>query len=573
MNRKLKRLLPILIAIVVICSVIWYLAVYDKDFTRDMLLTQARYFEEKGSHTISTWLYNQAYRCSDNSEQVAIELAEQFKAAGNYTKAEYTLSKAIADGGSADLYVALCKTYVEQDKLLDAVTMLDNITDIAIREEIYAERPPAPTVSPDPGFYNQYITVTVSCEGGDLYLTTNGEYPTTASGPSDGLVTLTGGENTIYALCVGENGLVSNFTIYSYIVSGVIEPVELMDSVVDATVREILNYDADRTIYTSDLWGITDLVLPEGVETYEDLSLFTHLQTLSITTSNGDSLQSIANLSHLTEVSVIRSTLSAADLAVIGSLPNLTSLTLSDCGISMIDELAGLTCLTYLDLSSNSIKELSPLSFMTDLTYLDLSHNALSSLNAISSLDTLTYLDISYNSLSSLTPIAGCTALTELNVSNNTLTDLSGIEAMADLTTFYASYNDLTDVSALSECLAVSRLDISNNALTDISAVSQLIDLEFFDFSHNQVTELPKWSYDNKLVSIDGSYNALTSVSSLAGYIHLNYVLMDYNEITYIKDLRYCSVLVKVSVYGNPVKDAKSLTDLKVIVNYNPLKS
>ena len=537
-----------------------------------MLLTQARYFEEKGSHTISTWLYNQAYRCSDNSEEVAIELAEQFKTAGNYTKAEYTLSKAIADGGSADLYIALCKTYVEQDKLLDAVTMLDNITDNAIREEIYAKRPAAPTISPDPGFYNQYITVTVSSESGKLYLTTNGEYPTIASGPSDGSLTLVGGENTIYALCVGDNGLVSSLSIYGYVISGVIEQVKLADPVVDSTVREIPNYDADRAIYTSDLWGITDLVLPAGVETYEDLSLFTHLQTLSITTSNGESLQSIANLSHLTKISITGSPLSSADLTVIGSLPNLTSLTLSDCGISMINDLASLTGLTYLDLSSNSIKELSPLSFMTDLAYLDLSHNALNSLNAISSLDTLTYLDISYNSLTSLTPIAGCTALTELNVSNNALTDLGGIEAMADLATFYASYNDLTDVSALSECLAISRLEISNNALTDISAVGQLTNLQFLDFSHNEVTELPQWSYDNKLISIDGSYNALTSVSSLAGYTYLNYVLMDYNEITYIKDLRNCSVLVKVSVYGNPVKDAKSLTDLKIIVNYNPLE-
>ena len=133
MKRALKRILPILLGIVVIVSIVWYLFVYDRDFTRDMLLTQARFFEGQGNHTVAAWLYDQAYRQSEDNESVAIELAEQFKAAGNYTKAEYTLSNAIADGGSAELYVALCKTYVEQDKLLDAVTMLDNITDAAVQ--------------------------------------------------------------------------------------------------------------------------------------------------------------------------------------------------------------------------------------------------------------------------------------------------------------------------------------------------------------------------------------------------------------------------------------------------------
>ena len=250
MKRALKRILPILLGIVVIASIVWYLFVYDRDFTRDMLLTQARFFEGQGNHTVAAWLYDQAYRQSEDNESVAIELAEQFKAAGNYTKAEYTLSNAIADGGSAELYIALCKTYVEQDKLLDAVTMLDNITDAAVKEQLDAIRPKAPAVSHDPGFYSQYITVTLSCEGGTLYTTTDGTYPSTENGAGTGEITLVGGENTIYALVLGDNGLVSPLAIYGYTVGGVIEPAIFTEPAMESYVRQLLNVDDSYTILT-----------------------------------------------------------------------------------------------------------------------------------------------------------------------------------------------------------------------------------------------------------------------------------------------------------------------------------
>ena len=79
MNKALKRILPILLGIVIICSILWYLFSYDRAFTRDMLLWNARYFEAKGNHSISAWFYDQAYLHSGKDEQVAIELAEKFK--------------------------------------------------------------------------------------------------------------------------------------------------------------------------------------------------------------------------------------------------------------------------------------------------------------------------------------------------------------------------------------------------------------------------------------------------------------------------------------------------------------
>ena len=78
MKHNLKRILPIFLAIVVILSVAWYLFSYDPEFTRDMLLEQARACDERGDHGTAAWLYNLAYQQSTDNDAVAIELAEKY---------------------------------------------------------------------------------------------------------------------------------------------------------------------------------------------------------------------------------------------------------------------------------------------------------------------------------------------------------------------------------------------------------------------------------------------------------------------------------------------------------------
>lgn len=571
MNKPLKRILPILIGILIIASIIWYLFVYDRSFTQDMLLSQARLMDSRGNHTAAAWLYDLAYDYSGGDETVAIELARQFKERGNYTKAESTLASAIADGGTAELYIALCKTYVEQDKLLDAVTMLDNIADPTVRTEIQAQRPAAPTVSPEPGFYSQYITLAITPDLGQLYVTTDGSYPSITT-PSDGALTLMGGETVVYALTVDENGLVSPLSVFGYTVSGVIEQIDLSDPQLDAAVRVALSANSATQLYTNDLWGITALTLPEGAGDYTELSYLPYLQSLTITGSNANSLEGLGTLSNLTELVIRDSNLRTSDLQIIASLPNLEKLTLSNCGISSIVNLSAAKDLIYLDLSQNAIRDFSSLSFMAQLQHLNLSHNALTDLNAVSSLSSLLSLDVSYNSLTSVIPVAGCKALTQLNISNNVIASLSGIEALTALTDLNASFNTLTDLGHLTALTSLTSLDVSSNSLTDVSCLSSLNDLQHFYFSRNTVSTLPNWSKKSQLITIDGSYNAITQVDILSGFENLNYVLMDYNQITSITSLSKCQNLIKVSVYGNAVTDAAVLADMGIIVNYNPLQ-
>lgn len=569
MRSPLKRLLPILFAILIIFSIFWYLFVYDKEFTKDFLLSQARFFEKNGNHTISAWLYNQAYLHSDHSKEVAIELAEQYKESGNYTKAEYTLSQAIANKPSAELYTALCQIYVEQNKLLDAVTMLENVTDPQIKAQLDALRPARPTANPDPGFYSQYIHVTVDAEA-DLYVTANGEYPSVETDLYTSEITLPVGENTIHAVCVGENGLVSELAIFSYTIGGVIEEVTLISPELDTHIRQLLGFDAEDRILTSDLWNITSLTIPHSVIDYSDLRHFTKLTELTIDKGNFSDLGFLSDLTALTTLSITNTPVSTGDLKTIAALPALTQLTLANCGLGNIENLSTAK-LTYLDLSNNAIRDLSPLSFMSTLSDVNLSFNAIKNLNALSALTGMKVLDVSGNSLSSMRPLASCVNLQELNVAYNSISSLSGLENLTAMTTLDASNNELTEVEALSGLTSLKTLLLNNNTILNITSLSGLTALEHFDFSYNEIEALPIWSGNSALVYIDGSNNKLTSINNLSTCKNLNTVLMNYNNISSVAALSTCRKLVRVDVSGNPVTNVSVLTDSGVIVNWDPV--
>lgn len=570
MKYNLKRILPIFMAIVVIASLAWYLLSYDPEFTRDMLLRQARICDDRGDHSTAAWFYNLAYQQSDDNAAVAIELAEKFAENGNYTKAEYTLVNAISNKPTVELYVALSKTYIAQDKLLDAAAMLDNVADAHILSRLEAMRPAMPTASHEPGFYSQYITVDLSGTGGELYASAGREYPSVSDGPCREGITLPGGETVVTALVIGDNGLVSPLATFQYTISGVIEPVQIKDKDLDDLIRAHLGVSASHQLYTNELWEITYLQVPSTVNDYSEISKLTYLETLVIENGNFSDLSCLSGLKYLQDVLIYNCTVSEQDLQVIASLPALKNLALSGCHLSSIAPLSGAGQLVSLDLCDNAIRDISALSFMSGLRHLNLSHNALENLSSLSALGGLETLNISYNSLTSVFPLGGCFSLTELNISNNFIASLNGIENMSKLTLLNAGNNEIKDASPIANCTQLTKLDISYNSITDITALSVLVDLTEFDFSHNKVAALPSFPANCALVTMDGSYNALTTVERLRGLENLNVVILDYNKLKTVDPLVDCPALARVDCFGNSIKNVSKLKDEYILVNYDP---
>lgn len=570
MKRIFKRFLPILLSLVIICSIIWYLFAYDRGFMQDILLGSARYFEQQGNHQIATWLYSQAYQHSGNDDNVIIELAERFKKIGNYTQAEVVLTNAIKEGASAELYIALSKTYVEQDKLMDAVEMLENITNPDIKAQLDEMRPDIPVATPVSGYYTQYMNVTIDYDVGDrLYVATDGDFPSINNTFLDA-ITLVGGENHINAIAVNSMGLVSEPAYFSYIVGGVIEEVEVADPVLDSLFREILGMGANEKLFTDDLWTITSLAVPKGTTDLSVLSKLTYLESLVIEDVNIENLQMLSTMTQLKNLAIRGCPLSATDLTIIGALPNLEFLILNNCSLTNISGLQNASRLVNLDLRNNAIKDLSGLSFMDKLTTLNLSSNALTNLSPLSALQNLTALDVSYNSLTSIAPLGACPKLSTLVATNNKLAEIPVFDDPTVLTNLDVANNDLVGIEAIAKYTSLTGLSLAYNQVADVSPLAGLKNLSFVNISHNKIATLPSWSKSCALVELDASYNKITSVSALRGLMKLNYVNLDHNKISNINPLAECQMLVRVSIFGNYVKDVSKLTALSIIVAYDP---
>ncbi|MBQ8834968.1 MAG: leucine-rich repeat domain-containing protein [Oscillospiraceae bacterium] len=570
MKKFTRFMVPLLLALVIIASIGWYLFVYDRNFTRDALLSQARFHDLHGNSRLSSWFYDLAYEYSGRDENVAIELANQYKADGNYTKAEYTLTNAIHSGGTVELYTALCKAYVEQDKLLDAVTMLENIADPNIKAQLDKLRPNAPTASYAAGFYSQYIDVALASSGDKLYYTIDGEYPSTAGEPYSEPITLPAGETTIYAISVSNEGLVSPLSIIGYTVTGVIEPVSFVDEAMEDAMREAIGANRAEIIYTNMLWSVTEFTVPESTTNLQDLTLMPNLVKLTASGNTLESLEPIASLTRLESLDLSGCRFPSGDLSYLTGLTALHSLSLSDCGLSTIEALAGAQYLTWLDLSKNTVRNLDALSDMTTLTELNLRHNAVTSLSALSELDQLDTLDVSYNALTSLSPIGSCVRLSWLCADNNQLTSISGVERLPLLSYLSMDYNKLKEVQVLSSCTELVNLSFAGNEVSDISMLGGLLKMEVLDFSYNQCIALPIWQAGCALRTIDGSYNKLGSIDGLADLEQIANVYMDYNQLTSVDALADCYHLVQVNVYGNEIEDVSALTAHDIIVNYDP---
>lgn len=570
MKRILKGLIPLVMTAFILFTIGWYLFDYDREFTRDFLISQARFLESQGNSDFAARIYDLAYDYTGKDDDVAIELANQYKADGNYTKAEYTLTNAIADRPSLDLYTALCKTFVEQDKLMDAVAMLDNISDPALKMEMDRLRPAAPEPVTAPGYYNQYITLDFIPADGKLICTVNGVYPSVLDEAYTELVTLPGGETTVYAIRVADNGLVSPLTLVGYTIGGVIEKAEFEDPAMELALREMLNIPSEDPVMTDMLWEITELTIPAEAQSLADLKYLPYLEKLTIQDRKLDSLSALASLVKLKELDLTGCRFPSDEMTVLAALPDLEKLILADCGLSTIADLSGAMQLSYLDLSANTLRNLEPLMPMVTLQELYLQHNAVTSVDALVTLTELKKLDVSYNSIASIQPLNGCTKLELLYAGNNLLTNVEGIEALSALTHLNLEHNQLTNVAMLAQITGLQELDISNNQLEYINELSALTALTKLDCSNNSLYYLPIWPEGSVLGTLDASHNNIASLSPLAQLEELTYVYVDHNQLTTLDPIAECYRLVMVSAHGNDIRDVSKLTSHNIIIYYDP---
>ena len=552
MKRVLKIVIPLVVVLALLGTAAWFFLSFRADLTAGFLRGQAAKMVERERYSRAVTYYNWAWQLDPENQEIPLALAEAYAGSGNYTKAEYTLVRAIsARPQDVDLYVALCQVYVAQDKLLDAVQMLDRTSDAEVKAALDELRPAAPVLSPENGYYTEYIEVTADGGGNAVYLSIDGDYPSMEDDAYTGPVTLPGGETMVMAVAVDENQMVSQAVQNGYTIGGVVEPVTLNDPAIDAAVREQLGMTAGETLMTDDLWSIAELTLPDTVADLADLSHFTGLTTLTIQNVSGLDFSVLSQLTSLQTLDLSGCTISTGSLDAIAGLTGLRVLRLNNCALTDINALSQLTALTELQLANNSLTDIGVTSLMLDLETVTLTNNPVTSIAGLSACTKLKSLDISGCSVTSIASLSGKTALETLLAGNNQIADLSPLEG----------------------CTALAVLEVPYNLVSDISVLAQLPALTRFVGNNNQITAVPDFDEEtSKLQYIQLDYNEVTDLAGLQGIDSLNYVYADYNQVETILPLKNNINLIQVNVWDNPIpeEEVKSLQENSIIVNYNP---
>ena len=110
--------------------------------------------------------------------------------------------------------------------------------------------------------------------------------------------------------------------------------------------------------------------------------------------------------------------------------PNLKEISISNCGILNIQDLAAMNAVVRLDLSGNPIKDIGPLASMTMLEELSLKNTTVDDLEALSELVYMRKLHCNGTQIKKLDPLKGCVQLDELDCSGTRIRKLDALNAL-----------------------------------------------------------------------------------------------------------------------------------------------
>lgn len=330
----------------------------------------------------------------------------------------------------------------------------------------------------------------------------------------------------------------------------------------DFILTKIPNYNLDSTApeYLTALGG--EGVLPKSrlVDIFGDIFSDKNISTgdSSMTSFKDAKLEKLIR----DKLGIPTGTLNYSDLK------NITSLDLSNQGITDITGIENCVNLKSLDLSYNQITSVEPLLKLYNLKDLNLSHNKISDISYLSNLVSLNELNLSDNDISVLSESRKNTKddddadydkvsqsvfenmiyLTSLDLSNSNVegsysyrnsidsSDLDDLDDLVSLNSLNLKGTDVGSLTNLEKLTTLTTLNLSNTDVTDLDSLKKLTNLTYLDLSND----------DN----IDG--DDLKPLQNLIGLKYLNLSNDKIDKLTYLSGLINLTTLY---LEDNPILD------------------
>lgn len=201
-----------------------------------------------------------------------------------------------------------------------------------------------------------------------------------------------------------------------------------LDDFLALTSVEDLALDPSNAMDLSPLSGLTTLKVLglncASVVDLEPLGQLKGLEGLVISHARAPELAFLANLDMLQAFELLASTDVDLD-KLVQYAPQLTTLSLYDCGVTKITPLGSLSQLRSLSVYHNLVDDVSPLKSLTGLEGLNLNNNCIEDITPLAGLVNLLELDLSENQIRDMSALAGMRKLEYLDLSWNQIEDCS----------------------------------------------------------------------------------------------------------------------------------------------------
>jgi len=183
-----------------------------------------------------------------------------------------------------------------------------------------------------------------------------------------------------------------------------------------------------------------------------------------------------------------------------------------------------LQSITTMDVSDRGISDITGLEFCINLGRIDLSNNS------IGSLDTLALMH---------DPLTG-TKLREVNLANNLITDITPLQALNQIEILNLSGNRIQDIAAFYREAGSHRvriLNLSGNQISDLSPLSRLSEISILILSDNLISDISPLTEINGLAigdSVDLYGNPLseTSINEIIPALRSKWVNVYWGKLT-----------------------------------------
>lgn len=218
-------------------------------------------------------------------------------------------------------------------------------------------------------------------------------------------------------------------------------------------------------------------------------------------------------------------------LTFLQELPNLTGLTLENCGISdaMLPEVT-LNSLRRLNLANNSgFTDLSKIATFQALTELDIAGTGVKTLEGLD-IPGLTKINFTNTKIADVTPLTRMEGLTSIQGSRTPVSDINALAALEKLTVL--NFNDcrIKAVDDSFKALRLSQLWLENNGLTSLDAFADCAVLTKVGLADNALTDvsvLEKSAETLTYLSLSGNDLLRGDVEFLSAAVHLKELYLD----------------------------------------------